>query len=469
MSIQQTITPVDNSVYVERELHNKQDIHNCLKNARAAQKNWKLTNLEHRKEIITKFASLLLINKQKLAEEITWQMGRPISQTPNEIDGAVFRTNYLLSIADSALADTTIPNNDPYYAENLTRKIKHNPVGVVFIIAPWNYPYLTTVNTLIPALLAGNSVIIKHSSQTPLCSENIVSLLLEAGLPEYVCQYLHLSHEDTNKIIADNLIDYVTFTGSVTGGKQIAQALSHGFHSASLELGGKDAAYVKQDTDLNYTVQQLVDGVYFNSGQSCCGVERIYVDQRIYSDFVNKFVALTSQYKLANPTTQEATLGPMVKKSAADHVRQQINKAINQGAQKLVDKKLFRQDTGHSPYLAPQVLINVDHTMDIMVEETFGPVVGIMPVESDTQALELINDSRYGLTCSLWTQDSDYAEKLFQNIDVGTCLLNKCDYLDPALAWTGVKDSGYGCSLSSLGFAQITRPKSYYLLNNKTG
>lgn len=466
MTILQTISPVDNSIYVERELASSNKITEVISNAKLAQKNWKLTSLSHRQEIISKFIKLLQQNKRRLAEEITWQIGRPISQSPGEIDGACYRTEYLNNIAESTLSDFVLPTTDLNgdLKTNLTRKIKYLPVGVVFIIAPWNYPYLTTINTLIPALLSGNSVILKHSAQTPLCAENIVNLLLEAGLPEYICQYLHLSHEDTKKIITEHVVNYVAFTGSVNGGKQISQAIGSVFHGASLELGGKDAAYVKQDVNLDYTVEQLVDGAFFNSGQSCCGVERIYVDSRIYDDFIDKYITLTKKYILENPTYKETTLGPMVSTHAANLVRQQIDKAVACGAKKLIPKKLFRKDNNISAYLAPQVLVNVDHSMDIMQEETFGPVVGIMSVKSDTQALDLINDSRYGLTCSVWTADEDYAQTLFANIDVGTCMLNRCDFLDPGLAWTGVKDSGYGCSLSKHGFMQVTQTKSYYLL-----
>lgn len=464
MSKFEVISPIDGSLYTERALADEKTINTSIELAKKAQKHWNLTSLSRKKEIINKFTELLQANREKLATEITWQIGRPITQTPSEIDGAVFRAKHLISIADEALNEMLLPNHEQHDSDNLTKKIKLCPLGLVFIIAPWNYPYLTTINTLIPALLSGNSVLIKHSSQTPTVAENIVQLLLEAGLPENVCQYLHISHKNTTDIIAGNNVDYVAFTGSNPGGREIIKALGNCMHHASLELGGKDAAYVKQDADLDYTVAQLVDGSFYNTGQSCCAVERIYVDQRIYAKFVESFVALTNKLILDNPLEQQTTLGPMVKKSAADNVRKQVDDAVRLGARKLIDKKIFRKDTANSAYLSPQVLIDVNHDMSFMRDETFGPAVGIMPVHSDTEAIALINDSNYGLTCSVWTKDSEYAETIFNNIDVGTCLLNKCDYLDPALAWTGVKDTGYGCSLSKLGFLQVTRPKSYYLL-----
>lgn len=340
MELQKTITPIDNSVYVERTLANENHISTTISNARSAQKHWRLTSLEHKKNILNKFIVLLEKNKKKLAEEITWQIGRPIKDSPNEINGAIYRAESLLELAEEAMSDIIISDSNKTQAHNLIRKIKLKPLGIVFIIAPWNYPYLTTINTLIPALLTGNSVIIKHSSQTPLVSENIVKLLLESGLPEHVCQFLHLNHTNANKIISDNLVDYVAFTGSNAAGREISNALANCLHSASLELGGKDAAYVKQDADLEYTVQNLVSGSFYNAGQSCCAVERIYVDQRIYDDFVHKFVGLTSQYVLDNPTLAATTLGPLVKKEAANSVRGQIEQAVKNGAQKLIDKKI---------------------------------------------------------------------------------------------------------------------------------
>jgi acyl-CoA reductase-like NAD-dependent aldehyde dehydrogenase len=243
----------------------------------------------------------------------------------------------------------------------------------------------------------------------------------------------------------------------------VQQAASTRFIGTGLELGGNDPAYVRADAPLAQTVENLVDGAFFNSGQSCCGVERIYVDKSLYKPFVEAFVDLTRQYKLGNPLEAQTTLGPMVRKDAADSVRRHIKKAIGKGAKALIDPKAFPAEKSGSPYMAPQVLVNVDHSMAVMKEESFGPLACIMPVKGDDEAIRLMNDSRYGLTASIWTADLDAASAIGARIEAGTVFMNRCDYLDPALAWTGVKDSGRGCTLSQLGLEAFTRPKSFHL------
>ena len=384
-------------------------------------------------------------------------MGRPLSQSPGEIRGFEQRARYMIDIAPRALADIT-----PEAIDGFKRQIKRVPLGVCAVIAPWNYPYLTSVNCIIPALLAGNTVILKHSHQTPLVAERYAQAFAQAGLPEGVFQYLHLDHARTESLIADPRIDFVNFTGSVAGGHAVQKAISDKFIAAGLELGGKDPAYVRADADLDNAVENLVDGAFFNSGQSCCGIERIYVHERVYNDFIEKFAQITRNYKLDNPTKDGVNLGPMVRTSAASLVRSEIAKAVAQGARALIDENEFPMSKEGTPYLAPQVLVDVDHSMSIMTEENFGPVVGIMKVSSDEQAIELMNDSAYGLTASIWTNDMSAGELLAPEIGTGTVFINRCDYLDPALAWTGVKDSGRGCSLSSVGFEHLTRPQSFH-------
>src|SRR6185503_9582572 len=261
------------------------------------------------------------------------------------------------------------------------------------------------------------------------------------------------------RMISDRRIAFVAFTGSVDGGHAVQRAAAERFIATGLELGGKDPAYVRADADLANAIENLVDGSYFNSGQSCCGVERIYVAKNLFPKFVEGFVALTRQYRLGNPLDAQTTLGPMVRAGAADQVRRQVGAAVAKGAKALLD---FPDREG-TPYLAPQVLVDVDRSMAVMTEETFGPVVGIMPVDGDEQAIQLMNDSRYGLTASIWTRDADAALTVGERVETGTWFMNRCDYLDPALAWTGVKDSGRGCSLSRLGYESLTRPKSFHL------
>ncbi|HEY3441714.1 MAG TPA: aldehyde dehydrogenase family protein [Paludibaculum sp.] len=459
MSIQKTISPIDGSVFVERELATAAQIEAALPTAVTAQRHWRTVPLADRMTICRLFVSAMETQADAIGEELSWQMGRPIRYTPNEIRrGFAERARYMIDVAPAALADVQAPAQPGF-----NRFIRHEPAGVVFTIAPWNYPYLTSVNSIVPALLAGNAVILKHSAQTPLCAERYAAAFEAAGLPEGVFQFLHLSHADVERVIADPRVDFVAFTGSVQGGHAVQAAASRRFIGTGLELGGKDPAYVRADADLASAVENLVDGAMFNSGQSCCGIERIYVARPLYDQFVEQAVALTKTYILGNPLAAETTLGPMVRTSAAVFVRAQIAEAIQQGAQAHIDPRSFAADQPGTPYLAPQILTNVDHSMRVMTEETFGPVVGIMPVDSDEEAIRLMNDSAYGLTAAIWTTDEEAALRIGDQVQTGTWFMNRCDYLDPALAWTGVKDTGHGCALSVLGYGQLTRPKSYHL------
>jgi acyl-CoA reductase-like NAD-dependent aldehyde dehydrogenase len=342
------------------------------------------------------------------------------------------------------------------------RQIKRVPLGVIAVVAPWNYPYLTAVNAVLPALIAGNAVLLKHSHQTPLCAERFDEAFKSAGLPEGVFQYLHLSHADTARLMGDRRIASVCFTGSVSGGQAVVAATARGFATAGLELGGKDPAYVRTDADLAHAVDSLTDGAFFNAGQSCCGIKRIYVHASCYDDFVAGVVKLTRQYRLGSPLEQETTLGPLVRTGAAEAVRAQVKQAVGQGASQLIEESWFPAAAAGTPYIGPKVLVGVDHSMAIMREETFGPAVGIMKVNSDEEALALMNDSDFGLTAAIYSADTARAEALGDQLETGTVFLNRCDYLDPALAWTGVKNSGRGCTLSSIGFEQLTRPKSFH-------
>ena len=344
-----------------------------------------------------------------------------------------------------------------------TCKVVPQPLGVIGNIAPWNYPYLTAINSIIPALMAGNTVLLKHSAQTPLCAEQLARAFQVADLPAGVFQYLHLSHQDTEMIIAQPHINTVAFTGSVAGGKVVEQASSGRFITVGLELGGKDPAYVRADADIEYAVETCIDGAFFNSGQSCCGIERLYVASEIFDDFVSRAVALVNQYKLGRSDSPDTTLGPMVRTAAADFVRGQIRDAIDAGAMAHLVPANFPMDSVGSPYLAPQVLTNVNHSMRLMIEESFGPVLGIMAVANDDEAVALMNDSEFGLTACVFSRDLGAAIAIGERLETGTFFLNRCDYLDPALAWTGVKNSGRGCTLSALGYERLTRPKSFHL------
>ena len=456
---QRTVSPIDGAVYVERPLAADAQIESALSTAVAAQRQWRAVSVADRAAIVRRTVEWCVARADTLGEELTRQMGRPIAYTPNEIKrGFQERALHMCAIAEGALTDVAVEPKD-----GCRRFIRREPLGVVLVVAPWNYPWLTSVNAVVPALLAGNAVILKMAQQTPLVAERYAEAFAAAGLPSGVFQHLHMDHEQTARVIADTRIAFVAFTGSVEGGHAVQRAAAERFIATGLELGGKDPAYVRPDAPLAATIENLVDGSYFNSGQSCCGIERIYVHRALYQPFVDGFVELTRKYHLGNPLERATTLGPMVRTQAAQAVRAQIRDAEAKGAKALIDPKSFPADKEGTPYLAPQVLVNVDHRMAVMTEETFGPVVGIMAVESDVQAIELMNDSRYGLTASIWTADTDAALCIGERVETGTWFMNRCDYLDPALAWTGVKDSGRGCTLSRLGIEAFTRPKSFHL------
>ena len=455
---QKTISPVDGSTYVERPLATAGEIDAALARAEAAQNEWKHTPLADRAALLTRATDAFVARKDDIATEISWQMGRPISHSPFEVNGFEERARYMIEAAGGALADIDVGPKQGFH-----RFIRHEPLGVVLVVAPWNYPYLTAVNSVVPALMAGNTVVLKHSAQTPLCAERFTEAFATAGLPNGVFQHLHLSHGGVAQAVGDPRVDFVAFTGSVGGGHAIQRAASERFIGTGLELGGKDPAYVRPDAKIDHAIETLVDGALFNSGQSCCGIERIYVHGDVYDSFVDGFVDLVNGYRLGNPLEAKTTLGPMVRTSAADSVRRQIGEAVDQGARALIDEGRFPAARNGTPYVAPQVLVDVDHSMALMTEETFGPAIGIMKVASDDEAIGLMNDSDYGLTAAIFTADEDAAIRIGDATDTGTWFMNRCDYLDPALAWVGVKDSGRGCTLSRLGYEFVTRPKSFHL------
>jgi acyl-CoA reductase-like NAD-dependent aldehyde dehydrogenase len=453
-----TISPIDGSVYVQRDYANQEQIDTCLEAAHKAQKDWQALPLSQRKALCNDAVQAFVANKDTIAKELCWQMGRPIRYAAGEVSSFAERAEHMIAIADSALAPLQQEEKAGFI-----RYIRHEPVGVVLVIAPWNYPLHTPINVIVPALLAGNSVVLKHSSQTPLCAERICEAFASAGLPEGLLQYLHLQHDATEALVSSGRVNHVAFTGSVAAGRKIEQAAAGQFIGVGLELGGKDPAYIRADADLNYAIESTVDGAFFNSGQSCCGLERIYVHEAVYDAFLEGFLAVTNNYQLGRSDDPETTLGPMVRASAANFVRQQIAEAVTQGAVAHINPKDFLMDEIGTPYMAPQVLSLVDHSMRVMTEESFGPVVGIMKVANDDEAIKLMNDSDLGLTAAIYTQDIDQGMVLGDQLETGTFFINRCDYLDPSLAWTGVKNTGRGCTLSSLGFGALTRPKSYHI------
>jgi acyl-CoA reductase-like NAD-dependent aldehyde dehydrogenase len=452
------VSPVDGRLYAERIAASEAHVAASLEAARAAQRQWRREPIAERARYCLAAVEAMLAMGDEIPGELAWQMGRPVRYGAGELRGFAERARYMIDIAEEALAPI-----DPGPKEKFKRWIAREPLGVVMVVAPWNYPYLTAVNSIVPALMAGNAVILKHAAQTLLVGERFQRAFDMAGLPEGLFQNLVLTHAQTAAILASRAVDQVNFTGSVEGGRAIESAACGGFLGVGLELGGKDPGYVRADADLPHAIETLVDGAFFNSGQSCCGIERIYVDRRVYLSFVEGFVELTKSYKLGDPLQNETTLGPLVKPEAAAFVRGQIGEAVRAGARTLVDPGLFARDAVGTPYMAPQVVVDVDHQMSLMREESFGPVVGIMPVDDDEEAIRLMNDSAYGLTAAIFSADADVVAALGREIETGTVFMNRCDYLDPALAWTGVKDTGRGVTLSRLGYETLTRPKSFHL------
>jgi acyl-CoA reductase-like NAD-dependent aldehyde dehydrogenase len=454
MTTVKCISPIDGSVYAERETLSNDAALEAVARARRAQKAWAARPLQERVDLVMGALKEIENSTNRMTEELAHQMGRPV-RYGGEFGGLQERTSHMAKIAADALAPTIIEDSAAF-----SRKIMREPHGVVFVVAPWNYPYMTANNTIAPALIAGNSVILKHASQTILVGEHLADAYRAAGVPEDVFQNVVLSHDTTSALIADNAFDFVNFTGSVGGGQAMERAAAGTFTGVATELGGKDPAYVRADANLDAAVDGVMDGAMFNAGQCCCGIERIYVHESLYDAFVEKAVAWVNNLNLGNPLEEATTLGPMANVRFANEVRAQIDEAVAAGARAHIEK--MPADDGGA-YLTPQVLTDVTHEMRVMRDESFGPVVGIMPVKDDEEAIALMNDSQFGLTAAIFTADADAAEAIGQRLETGTVFMNRADYLDPALCWTGCKQTGRGAGLSELGYHALTRPKSYHL------
>lgn len=450
------MSPIHGRVVVERSFAGAAEAEQILRRATGGSALMRAASIKERLQWCEQFLAAVSRQTSAVADEITLQMGRPTAHAPLELIGMQERARFMMSIAEEALADE---NSAPL--SGFRRFIRREPVGVVLSVVPWNYPYLTAVNSFLPALLAGNAVVLKHSPQTPLCGERLQAAWDETGLPEGAFQQVHCGHETALGMCRDQRVGFISFTGSVSGGRAVAKAASGRFVRIGLELGGKDAAYVREDADVAFAAENVADGAFFNAGQSCCGIERAYVHAGVYDEFVERMRAITNDYLLGDPRDKDTTLGPVVSVGAARRIQGQVDEALLSGAERVSNARVAHA-LGEQ-YVSPQLLINVTHEMALMREETFGPALGIMRVNSDEEALELINDCRYGLTASIWSRDNEASLDLGSSLDVGTVFLNRCDYLDPSLAWVGVKDSGIGCSLSKYGFDVLTRPKSFHM------
>jgi acyl-CoA reductase-like NAD-dependent aldehyde dehydrogenase len=453
-----SLSPVDGRVYAQREAATAAQISQTLERARRAQPAWHRAPIVERAAVIERFCGEFERRAAQSATQLSWQMGRPIRFAPSEVRGTLERARYMSGIAATALADL-----DAGPKPGFRRFIRREPLGVVFTVAAWNYPYLIAVNSVVPALMAGNAVVLKHSAQTPLCAETFAECFAAAALPPGLFQVLHLTHADTAAVIRDPRIDFVAFTGSVAGGRAVQRVAAERFIGVGLELGGCDPVYVRADADLPHAIENIVDGAYFNSGQSCCGLQRIYVHESVYEPFTRGCAELIRRYRLGDPLDPETTLGPLVRTAAADAVRSQVRAAVNAGARPVIEEREFARSAPDTPYLGPQLLLDAPPGSSVMREEIFGPVAGVMKVRSDDEAVAHMNDNPFGLTAAVWTRDAAAAEALGAQVETGTWFMNRCDYLDPALAWVGVKDSGRGCTLSVVGYEHLTRPKSFHL------
>jgi len=450
----QCISPIDGTVVAVREAMDQQAASAIIRGARAAQTAWAARPLDERVALVSAGVAALGAANDEIVPELARMMGRPV-RYGGEFGGVEERASHMASIAATSLADIEVGEDTQF-----RRFIRRLPHGVVFVVAPWNYPYLTAINTIAPALIAGNAVVLKHASQTLLAGDRLAAAFHSAGVPEALFVNMSLDHDMTARLIGDGMFDFVNFTGSVGGGRAMERAAAGTFTGVGTELGGKDPGYVMEDADLEAAVATLVDAAMYNSGQCCCGIERIYVHDSLYDAFVERAVATVNDYRLGNPLDEDTTMGPMAHRRFAAHVRRQIDEAVAAGATAHI-ARMDGDDGG--AYLTPQVLTDVTHAMEVMREESFGPVVGIMKVRDDDEAVAMMNDSHYGLTASLWTGDLDRAEAVGNRVETGTVFLNRADYLDPGLCWTGVKDTGRGGGLSVIGYHNLTRPKSYHL------
>ena len=454
MSEIRCISPIDGSVVVARPSVGLEHARAAIAGARAARAAWVERPLEDRiAAVIAGMEALGAVNEE-IVPELARMMGRPV-RYGGEFGGVEERIRHMASIAAETLADIEVGEDTGF-----RRYIRRVPHGVVFVVAPWNYPYMTAINTIAPALIAGNAVVLKHATQTLLAGDRLAAAFHAGGVPEDLFVNLTLDHDTTSALIAERQFDFVNFTGSVGGGQAMERAAAGTFTGVGTELGGKDPGYVMDDADLGAAVATLVDAAMYNSGQCCCGIERIYVHESLYDEFVERAVATISDYRLGNPLDADTTMGPMAHLRFADTVRRQTAAAVAAGATAHI--ATMDADDGGA-YLTPQLLTGVTHDMEVMREESFGPVVGVMKVSGDDEAVALMNDSRYGLTASLWTPDVERAARVGDRVETGTVFLNRADYLDPGLCWTGVKDTGRGGGLSVIGYHNLTRPKSYHL------
>ncbi len=423
------------------------DVDAQIAQLRHTQTSWRRVSIEERCNRLLESITYFETHREAIASDICQEMGRPVAQARGEIDGLLERARYLASIA----AETLQPENVGE-KEGFERAILHDPLGVVFIISAWNYPLLITINGVMASLLAGNTVLLKHATQTLSIGEHFTRAFGD------LIAHAVVDHAKAGHLMETRAIDHVIFTGSVEAGRTVYQHAAKGLLDCQLELGGKDGAYVAADADVANAAATLVDGAMYNSGQSCCGVERVYVHEDLHDRFVEHCATLIDAYVLGDPLDASTTLGPLAQASNAALMTAQVDTAVAAGAQLIRGGK--SKTVGNGTFFEPTLLTNVTHDMEVMMVENFGPILPIMGVSSDDEAIGLINDSAYGLTSIIFTASQERAEQFCESAKTGTVFMNRCDYLDPALPWTGVNASGVGSALSKHGLLGVTRCKA---------
>ena len=424
--------------------------------ARAAQPKWARVRLKERLAVIARFRELVVQETERLAQVLTTEVGKPITQSRNELKGVLPRIDFFLEETAHALRTERVSGER---GAPMEERISHEPLGVVANISAWNYPWFVGSNVFIPALLAGNTVLYKPSEFAALTGEEIARLLYAAGVPQDAFIPL-VGGGAVGEALLAQPVDGVFFTGSVATGKKIAAALAGRLVKLQLELGGKDPIYVCEDVDVAKAAASVADGAFYNTGQSCCSVERVYVNAAAFDRFVEAFVAEVKRFRRGDPLEDATYIGPLTRAPQLEVLEAQVKDAVKKGAKVLVGGKRAR---GPGHWFEPTVLVGVDHTMDVMREESFGPVIGIMPVADDAEAVRLMNDTRYGLTAGVYTQDRTRAEKILAQVRSGSVYWNCCDRVSPRLPWSGMGDSGVGLTLSRYGIETFTRPKAWHL------
>jgi acyl-CoA reductase-like NAD-dependent aldehyde dehydrogenase len=452
------VNPYTSEVLREIPYDTPRTLDEKLARAQASQRRWREVPLEKRIREVRAAGEYFKKNMEEVARDVTLQMGKPIKEARGEVKTLLARSERMLEIAPAALATDVLPSKPGFQL-----RIQHDPIGVVLDIAAWNYPLIVPVNVVVPALIAGNAVIVKHSPITPLCGLHFERAFESLSVPGLVANVV-VSNEDAERMIGDARIDYVSFTGSVATGRKVYAAAAKRLIDVGLELGGKDPAYVAEDADLDFACENVVEGACYNAGQSCCAVERVYVHAKHYDAFLRVAREHLAALKPGDPLDEGTTLGPLARKEALDVLDAQVKDAVKRGAKVLAGGKRAPHPAGKSTslFFEPTLLADCPNDALVMQEESFGPLVPVARVRDDAEAIERMNDSRYGLTASVWTKDPARAEHFARALEAGTVFQNRCDYLEPSLAWTGVKESGIGSTLSRYGFFHLTRRKSIH-------